>query len=628
MFGVMIFERDPLQWKQMLLLLESGVQDAGGFAAVGAALFLVYSLFNMRPDDRARIPSWLSTLVIGSTAAALLCYVILGFLRGIEVLAFFTGKNVQVHYSPRVHMFQRLCLTVGGVFGLIAVGLPFLLGVLRIRLRRVLAIATLSFREAVRRRVLYVFSILLLVFLFGSWFISPKVEDQVRTYVQVVYLSMSLLLLLAGVMIAAFSIPADIRTQTIHTILTKPVERFEIVLGRFLGFTALMTVVLVVMSAVSLLYIVRGVSAESAEESLKAREPMNGELSFRNTTSERRGENVGREWDYRSYITKGPPGREPTAIWSFDAPPQRVTSRATVRCEFGFDIFRTTKGVENKGIACAFRFVTANHDPVEYQKYLDRRPNKGKRLEPAEEAEAAEKFGLYELDGKDVTNNHTKYIDVPSGVFKKALEYQGQGPAIRVEVRCNDHTQYIGMAKYDLYLRLDDPESGSERAAFAWNFLKGSTGLWFRLCLVIGLGVALSTYLSGVISMLLTGLLFLGGVCQEFIRTVSTGSSQGGGPFESVYRLTTRMTLMTPLDKTGTVKVAETTDHVFRYAINRVLNILPDIDHFDLTGYVAEGFNIPIDQLFMSFLLLLKYLLPWAVLAYYLLKWREVASST
>ena len=47
-------------------------------------------------------------------------------------------------------------------------------------------------------------------------------------------------------------------------------------------------------------------------------------------------------------------------------------------------------------------------------------------------------------------------------------------------------------------------------------------------------------------------------------------------------------------------------------------------DH--LTSYVAEGFNISAAQMGMDFLLLVGYLLPWAVLAYYLIRWREIAN--
>jgi hypothetical protein len=49
-----------------------------------------------------------------------------------------------------------------------------------------------------------------------------------------------------------------------------------------------------------------------------------------------------------------------------------------------------------------------------------------------------------------------------------------------------------------------------------------------------------------------------------------------------------------------------------------------------LTSYVAEGFNIPWgDVLFLdTFLPLVGYLLPWAILAFYLMKFREVANPT
>src|SRR5206468_8407057 len=102
---------------------------------------------------------------------------------------------------------------------------------------------------------------------------------------QVVFWSMTFLLLFTTVLLASFSIPNDIKQQTIHTIVTKPVERFEVLLGRFLGFLTLMTLVLLLMTAVSLLYVLRGIKQEAAEESLKARVPRYGELRFENTRS-------------------------------------------------------------------------------------------------------------------------------------------------------------------------------------------------------------------------------------------------------------------------------------------------------------------------------------------------------
>jgi hypothetical protein len=54
--------------------------------------------------------------------------------------------------------------------------------------------------------------------------------------------------------------------------------------------------------------------------------------------------------------------------------------------------------------------------------------------------------------------------------------------------------------------------------------------------------------------------------------------------------------------------------------------IIPDVDQFDFTDHVAEGFNIGSQQMGISLLLLIGYLVPCALLAYYLLKSREVAA--
>ena len=154
------------------------------------------------------------------------------------------------------------------------VAAPFLGHMSRLRWRRVWAIAQVTFKEAVRRRILWLFAFMLIFFLFASWFLDSKPENQVRDYVGAIALAMAILLLIPAALLGAFGIPTDLNNQTIHTIVTKPVERFEIYLGRFLGIMQLMTLILLVMTAVSLLYLVRGVSPEAERESLRARVPL------------------------------------------------------------------------------------------------------------------------------------------------------------------------------------------------------------------------------------------------------------------------------------------------------------------------------------------------------------------
>jgi hypothetical protein len=203
---------------------------------------------------------------------------------------------------------------------------------------------------------------------------------------------------------------------------------------------------------------------------------------------------------------------------------------------------------------------------------------------------------------------------------------------LRVRVRCDSSAQFVGMAKHDLYLRLDpeDASGSGNRLRFAVNFYKGSFGLWLQLGLMLGLAVALSTYLSGVITLLTTGILYVLGFFPDFITEVALRHNVGGGPLESMMRLVRRPggePVAGQLDTTTTAQVATGLDAVFSWSLRRVLNLIPDLANYTFTDYVAEGMSISAGQMAMSLLVLLGYLLPWAVLAYYLLKWREVASS-
>lgn len=126
--------------------------------------------------------------------------------------------------------------------------------------RRILAIAGLAAKEAMRRRVILIaFAIFALVLLFGGWFLSGA-ENQERVYINFVMFGTQMLVLLMVMLISAFSLPEDIRNRTIYTVATKPVRSSEIVVGRILGFAALGTGLLVLMGVISLLFVWRGLS--------------------------------------------------------------------------------------------------------------------------------------------------------------------------------------------------------------------------------------------------------------------------------------------------------------------------------------------------------------------------------
>lgn len=124
--------------------------------------------------------------------------------------------------------------------------------------RRVMAMATLATKEAIRRKVVLVtFVIFALSILFGGWFMDNGSENPQQIYVNFVLWGTQMLVLMMGLLISAFSLPEDIKNKTIYTIVTKPVRSTEIVIGRILGFGFLGTVLLAAMGIISYFFVWR-----------------------------------------------------------------------------------------------------------------------------------------------------------------------------------------------------------------------------------------------------------------------------------------------------------------------------------------------------------------------------------
>jgi len=139
--------------------------------------------------------------------------------------------------------------------------------------RRVWALAWLSIRDALRRRIVVVFALFILVLMFAGCFLDPGTDQPARLYLSFVLTATSYLLLLLVLFLSVFSIPGDLQNKTLHTVVTKPVRPSEIVLGRMLGFISVGTVLLVVMGVISYFFVVRGLD-HTHEVTAKALSPL------------------------------------------------------------------------------------------------------------------------------------------------------------------------------------------------------------------------------------------------------------------------------------------------------------------------------------------------------------------
>ncbi|HEY3963082.1 MAG TPA: hypothetical protein VGM05_00905, partial [Planctomycetaceae bacterium] len=97
--------------------------------------------------------------------------------------------------------------------------------------RRVWALARLAVQESLRRNVLVVLGVFVVVLLFAGWFLDDTSSDPSTLYLSFVLTATTYLTWALGVFLSAFSLPADFKTRTIYTVVTKPVRPGEIVLG-------------------------------------------------------------------------------------------------------------------------------------------------------------------------------------------------------------------------------------------------------------------------------------------------------------------------------------------------------------------------------------------------------------
>ena len=131
-----------------------------------------------------------------------------------------------------------------------------------------LVIARLTFQEASRRWVLWVALLLGLLFLvvYGIGF-REILKDMSKNASLLEQSEFSNFILLAGLYAVSFltlimtvltsvdTLAGEIASGTIHTLVSKPLRRWEIVLGKWLGFTGMLTLYLLLMAGGVLLIV-------------------------------------------------------------------------------------------------------------------------------------------------------------------------------------------------------------------------------------------------------------------------------------------------------------------------------------------------------------------------------------
>lgn len=469
--------------------------------------------------------------------------------------------------------------------------------------RRVLAISRLTFKEAIRRKALLVFVVFAVLFMFASWFLtgdSHRPGAQMKVYVTFVLTAVSWLVLPVILLLSCWGLPEDIRLRSLHTVVTKPVRRNEVVLGRILGFFAVGTLILVVMSVTGFVWVQRQVSDET---DLTCRVPVYGKLSFldRLGAPAEKGVNVGDIVETRSFIEGG---TNATAIWKFTLPSQPDE----LRLESRFEAFRTWKGNMEQTLRVQFTLV-----------------NEAAGLKvPLPNTVNVAEFSSNEI----IINRILTYKDNKTGEDVSVDVYKELAPdgVLQVNIQCLDRNQYIGMSQGDFFIRLAD-------RSFAAGYFKAVVGIWLLILLVVMFSVTASCFVKGpVASLLCFSLIIIGQFFHPFMAKILNDNPEeklkGGGTFESIYRLVRHMNEQTPLPEGVLTTIIQGVDQALVNCLWLVQHIIPDLSTFKMAPYVASGFDIPWSgSMLPAIAITLGYVIPCLLIGYFSLSLRELEAK-
>jgi Cu-processing system permease protein len=149
-----------------------------------------------------------------------------------------------------------------------------------------IVIARLTFREAGRRKILLAAFLLGLIYLviygIGFYYVNQEATrsqfgpgllelNQIRNFLFMAGLYVvNFLTVMMAVLTSVNTLSGEIDSGTIHTLVSKPVRRWEIVIGKWLGFVGMLTLYLLLMAGgtIGLVYLISGYLAPNVVRGL------------------------------------------------------------------------------------------------------------------------------------------------------------------------------------------------------------------------------------------------------------------------------------------------------------------------------------------------------------------------
>ncbi len=394
-------------------------------------------------------------------------------------------------------------------------------------------IAHHTFREAIRKKILYVLMGLGILIIIAAPFFPTIDEPDARVKMMlVVFFQVVMLLCVVGViLLSATSLPYEIEDRTIYGVLSKPVSRLKIVIGKIIGFALLSALIIVILSLLNVAYIKQIASGlpESCRGVLKARDEFKALRFYIQGKSHHTSEGI--VW------IKG--GRDGVAFWSFSDLCKTPNNKTSFEVEFDLKV------ESGRGFVGSIPVVVGIED-------------------------AFQGLGKTEVLSLMVDEPLTLKID-PEVVQKSG--------SVNITVFPIHEADYIGVTQKDV--RLFSVQKG-----FIYNYAKAIVITFLKFLLIVIIAVMGSTYLSAPVSIAAAFVVFLCGHILDFIKDFSLLIHRYDVPGHA---------LPTVLRKPSILLIY--VDYIIKKPLEWFSVIMPDFKRFDTLKFLLKGINIPLETI-------------------------------
>ena len=404
-------------------------------------------------------------------------------------------------------------------------------------MRSIWAVATNTIKQALRMKIAAVFILLLIVLLpvMGSVMTGDgTLKGRLQSFVSYGLSLTSLLLCLLTIVVSTYSLTSDFDQKQIYTVLTKPVRRFQFLIGKLLGVILLDLVLLVLFSA--LIYTVSVYIPRFSEASETERIQAQNEFYTARASLIPLDVDVDKEvrevYDRLKKSGRLPEGRSR----------EQVIKSLTKQ-----------KKIEKRAVSPGYELVWEFNDvkPLDPNQSLFIRYKYDVSVNPPD----------LQIYGKWLIGDFRQYgVNIETPVYRRERKdvirtfYEFEVPADAVAKDGHLAVAFFNDSQLNNTVVIFPPKDGLEvlykADTFTANFIKGVILILFRLLFLSCLGILASSFLSFPVAILFCIAIFLTGTINGFI-------------LESFDFM------------------SENISGIYRYTLKPVIQLLPQFDKFN-----------------------------------------------